>query len=71
MPYQIAISAFLSRLSKHLALLVCLLVLSLGSDRSAIDPAWILALSAVSAAIHLAAGALARAAYHAARPDDR
>ncbi len=58
MPGKIITSAFLIRLSKHGALLACLLLLGRASNRYEVGQAWILGLTIASALLHLAGRAL-------------
>ncbi len=58
MPAKIITSTFLIKLSKHCALLVCLLLLGQVSNRYEVSQATILGLVIASALLHLAGRAL-------------
>ena len=53
-----AISPFLLKLAKHLALLACLLILGRASGRAEMGQVWIFALAVIAALLHLGGRAL-------------
>jgi hypothetical protein len=57
---RLTASAFLLRVSKHLALLACLLILAQASRRYEVGQLSIVGLAVLSAALHLASRALQR-----------
>ena len=53
-----AISPFLLKLAKHVALLACLLILGRASGRAEIGQIWIFSLALIAALLHLGGRAL-------------
>lgn len=52
------IAVFFLKLSKQLAFVTCLLVLSRASGRAELDPIWILAVASLSSLLHLTSRAV-------------
>lgn len=52
------IAVFCLKLSKQLAFVTCLLILSRASGRADLDPIWILAVASLSSLLHLASRAV-------------
>lgn len=53
MPARIIVSNVLTKISKHLALLACVLIISRASGRYEVEQFWLFAVACTSALIHL------------------